>query len=402
MWPADLPEVDQACAPLDRFGRLAANSWRQSGGVIDLSFPNQRVRRTDEALVRLRELATRIDREQLQYTPFAGRAPARRTVAAALSRRTGVPVGFADVFLTPGATAALVVTVDAFFRPGDDVLVVTPGWMDYDLYLLRRGVRPVHVPAGPGKRLDVDAVADRCGPATAGVILSQPACPTGVVQDGQSLARLRDALDHAGRSSGRRIVLISDEVHRDQVWDASAAVTYPMQLHPETVGVYSFGKAWALQGQRTGYLALGTGLRAPGDRARVDRALRATGTCAPTALMQLLATELADWTPDHSSLREDQLWIRRALRECGYEVVAGQATGFVYVRCPHGLDDWSFVEELSRHGVLALPSTVFHEPGYFRLSLNCERDELREAARRLRATFNDVGPACQQNHPGME
>lgn len=392
MCPADLWDVDQAGSVLERFWELHTQSSRRSGGVIDMSFPNPRTRRDDEAFVRLRKLAARVEQEQLQYTPFGGRIPTRRRVAAAMSRRTLVPVGFADVFLTPGATAALIVTIDAFFRPGDEVLVITPAWMDYELYLLRRGVRPVRVPSDPDKRLDIEAVADRCGPRTAGIILSQPGCPAGVLHSEDSMERLSEALRHASRASGRCTVLVSDEVHRDVVWDESATVTLPMRLYPETVSIYSFGKAWSLQGQRTGYLALGPGLRSAAHRARVGRCLRGTGVCAPTTLMQLLVTEMADWVPDQHSLREDQLRIRRALGDIGYDVVTGQATHFVYVRCPHEMDDWSFVELLSRRGVLALPSSVFHESGYFRLSLNGERAELSEAVRRLRVAFNAAAP----------
>jgi aspartate aminotransferase len=392
VWPADLWDADQAGSALERFWELHAQSSRRPGGVIDMSFPNPRTRRDDQAFLRLRKLAARAEQEQLQYTPFGGRVPTRRRVAAAMSRRTRVPAGFADVFLTPGATAALVVTIDAFFRPGDEVLVITPAWMDYELYLLRRGISPVRVPSGPGKRLDVETVAARCGPRTAGVILSQPGCPTGVVHSENSMARLSDALRRASLASGRPAVLVSDEVHRDVVWDETATVTLPMRLYPQTVSIYSFGKAWSLQGQRTGYLALGPGLRSDAHRARVGRCLRATGACAPTALMQLLVTEMADWVPDQRPLREDQLRIRRALDEIGYDVVAAQATHFVYVRCPHDMDDWPFVELLSRHGVLALPSSVFHEPGYFRLSLNGERTELSEAVRRLRTAFSAARP----------
>jgi aspartate aminotransferase len=392
VWPADLRDAEQAGSALERFWELHARASRRSGGVIDMSFPSPRARRDDEAVLRLRKLAARVEQKELQYTPFGGRVPTRRRVAAAMSRQTGVPVGYADVFLTPGATTALVVTIDAFFRPGDEVLVVTPGWMDYELYLLRRGIRPVRVPSGPGKQLDVETVADRWGPRTAGVILSQPGCPTGVVHSETSISRLSETLRQVSLATGRPAVLVSDEVHRDVVWDESAAVTVPMRLYPETVSIYSFGKAWSLQGQRTGYLALGPGLRSDACRARIGRCLRGTGACAPTALMQLLVSEMADWVPDQHSLREDQLHIRGALGEIGYDVVAGQATYFVYVRCPHQMDDWSFVELLSRHGVLALPSSVFYEAGHFRLSLNGERAELSEAVRRLRLAFTGAPP----------
>ncbi|WP_238412191.1 aminotransferase class I/II-fold pyridoxal phosphate-dependent enzyme [Saccharothrix deserti] len=375
-----------ALAPLERFTALhRASQWFPD--MIDLSFPNPRVPRDDRAMSRLRAIAAEVDQADLQYTPFGGRTAVRRKVAAALGARAGVPTGFADVFLTPGATAALSVAIDAFFRPGDEVLLVVPGWMDYELYLTRAGVRVVPVPCGAGKVLDIDAVAARCGPATSGVILSQPQCPTGVVHSAQALSELANVLKGASRRSGRRVLLISDEVHRDLVWHPDTALALPMAHYPDTVSIYSYGKAWSLQGQRTGYLALGEGLRSAEDRRRVDRALRATGTCAPTALMQHLVAEVADMVPDQTSLRQDQQRVRAELAQIGYDVIPAQATPFVYVRCPHDADDWSYVETLRRRGVLAMPSTVFHEPNHFRLALNTGPETLPKIIERLRTTY---------------
>ena len=63
----------------------------------------------------------------------------------------------------------------------------------------------------------------------------------------------------------------------------------------------------------------------------------------------------------------------------GYDVLDGQATPFLYARCARGADDMAFVSELARAGLLAMPSTVFHEPGWFRLALNAPRDQLDRA-----------------------
>jgi aspartate aminotransferase len=364
---------DDLAAPLERFAALHARSRRSA---IDLAYPNPRVARDPRAFDLLREVVDGVQPEDLQYTPLGGGPVVRRRIAGALNRQFGLGLGHRDIVLTPGATAALVVALTALFRPGDEILVVTPCWMDYPLYLRRAGLSMTTVAAGPGKRLDAGALAAACGPRTAGVLISQPACPTGVLHGEDDLRRLAGALtDH-----GRTPTLLSDEVHRDQVWDGSA-VRVPMQFYPHTASVYSFGKAWGLQGQRTGYLALGPGLAelAP----RVERAMRSTGFGAPTALMQRLVTRIADLVPDVRSLGDDQRWIRGRLTESGYRVVAAQGSAFVYVQCPDGADDEEFVTRLAAAGVLAMPSSVFHERGCFRLALNTGRAELTEAARRL-------------------
>ncbi|MBZ6093503.1 aminotransferase class I/II-fold pyridoxal phosphate-dependent enzyme [Streptomyces olivaceus] len=385
--------------PLERFGRLHAKALRHPGGPLDLSYPNTRTGRDPRAFELLRDLLKGASQEDLQYTPFGGSTPARRRAASALTRRFDVPVGFRHIVLTPGGTAALNVSLAALFAPGDEVVVVTPCWMDYPLYLHRLGLRAVETHAGPEGRLDPDAIAAAFGPRTAGVIISQPVCPTGVVHSAAELAALARVLESTARRVGRRPVLISDEVHRDQVWDGED-LTVPMQLYPDVVSVYSFGKAWSLQGQRTGYLALGPGLRTDSHLRRLDRAMRAGGYCAPTALMQRLVTEIADFEPDCGPLRRDQLAVRSLLDELGYRAVPGQGTAFVYVRCPQG-DDWTFVEELAGRGLIVMPSSVFHEPGHFRLALNLGPERHAEVARRLGPALPGLGPASVTPRKGM-
>jgi aspartate aminotransferase len=373
--------------PLEHFAALHAATLRSSrAGVIDLSYPNPRFARDDRAFGLLGSLLARISQEDLQYTAFAGGTIVRRRIASALSRRLGLRIGLSGIVLTPGATAALSIAFAVLFQPGDEILVVTPCWMDYHLYLLRLGLKTVEVPSGDGKRLDLPALAAAWGPDTAGVVISQPACPTGVLHSASELDALAGLLREVSASSAKRPILVSDEVHRDQVWDG--ALVSPMQAYPDTVSVYSFGKAWSLQGQRTGYLALGPALSRRDElAARVDRAVRSMGFCAPTALMQRLVLEIVDLEPDHGTLRDDQLRLRALLAGLGYEAVPAQATGFVYVRCPPGSDDWGFVRRLARNGVLAMPSELFHEGGYFRLAINVPAGEFDEVARRLRAAL---------------
>ncbi|GAA2835518.1 aminotransferase class I/II-fold pyridoxal phosphate-dependent enzyme [Kitasatospora sp. CM 4170] len=373
--------------PLERFGALHAAALRRSGGVIDLSYPNPLVHRDPRAFELLRGLLDGTGQDALQYTPFGGGTVARRKAAAALAARTGVALGYRDLLLTPGATAALNTALAALFAPGDEVLVVTPCWMDYFLYLRRLGLRATAVPSGPDKRLDLDALAAALGPRTAGVIISQPVCPTGVLHDAGELAALARVLETAAARWGRRPVLISDEVHRDQNWGGTA-FTSPMRLYPDTVSLYSYGKAWSLQGQRTGYLALGPGLaHAAQVRVRAERALRSLGHCAPTALMQRLVERIAGLTPDCAALRKDQHALRALLTGLGYRIVPGEATAFLYAGCPGGLGDWEFTELLAGRGVIAMPSSLFHEEGYFRLALNVGPERFGEIARSLRAAF---------------
>jgi aspartate aminotransferase len=67
-----------------------------------------------------------------------------------------------------------------------------------------------------------------------------------------------------------------------------------------------------------------------------------------------------------------------ALRSSGYAVVPSHGTFFLYVRAPDD-DDFAFAERLAERSVLVLPSSIFHQAGYFRISLTAS-DEMIERA----------------------
>jgi aspartate aminotransferase len=326
-------------------------------------------------------VAAQLTPEQLQYSPFGGAVTARRKVASALTRRTGVDHGYQDVFLTPGATAALVTAFSATLGPGDEVLIITPGWMDYPLYLDRLGASWRLVPQRPGQ-LDPDAIARAWGPRTRALVISQPNCPTGAVYDQDQLIGLAAVLGGLARNGDVPPLLISDEAHRGQTW--SGGCPSPAAVYEQTISVHSFGKAWSMQGQRTGYLALSSGLTAREElRASVLRALRVTGVCAPTVLMQHVVAELARLEPDVTALAADQARVRSMLAGAGADVVDARASAFVYVRCPSGVPAPAFARMAADHGVLVLPAELFHDHDHYRIALNVSGSELDDAVLRL-------------------
>jgi aspartate aminotransferase len=67
----------------------------------------------------------------------------------------------------------------------------------------------------------------------------------------------------------------------------------------------------------------------------------------------------------------------------------------VYVKSPIA-DDFAFAELLASHGVLVVPSTLFHEPGYVRLSLTARAQSIEAALPVFAAARDEVrrGIAC--------
>jgi aspartate aminotransferase len=367
--------------PLEDYTRLHAATLRRFGArTIDLSFPNPRLLCDPRPYQALAELAAQASPLDLRYSPFGGFTSVRRRVAAALAARHHLPYAWRDIIMTPGASAALTVILRSLFTPPQRLMVITPCWLDYPLYLADRGLGCDMVPAAADKHLDLDAIERAWTPATSALIISQPVSPTGVVYDSRELQALGDLMSRMSARHRRTSTLIADEAHRDQKW-ADTPCPSPACHYPDTITVYSFGKAWRMQGQRTGYIAVSPRLeRGPETRLLLEQGMRLSGHSAPTALMQHLAAILCDTPPQHTGLAALQRHARHELSRNGIDIVPGDATPFLYARCPTG-DDQAFVTALAERGVLTMPSALFHEEGWFRLSLNMPQPELSRAAR---------------------
>lgn len=382
------PELQELLAPQERFDALRSRCAMRAGRrLCDFSYANPWEGPRAEVIETLRDALDSGRQLDLQYTPFGGSTITRRLVAEALSRSHGERFGWRDVVMTPGAMAALNVFFRALRREGrrNEVVVLTPCWQDYPLYLVQNGLHPVRVPLeAPGYRLDADRIAAALTPHTRAVLLSQPGNPTGVLYSADELRELAGALEGSPALPEERPWIVSDECHRDWIFPG-VDFHSPVQAYDRVCVIYSFGKAHLLQGQRTGYLALSP--RAP-DRAEMSELLvritRILGICTPTALMQIAVRRLLQLQPELGTLVARRDRTRDALAGCGYEVTPSDGTFFLYAGCPGG-DDFAFVEALASHGVLVLPSSIFHEPGRFRISLTGSAEMLERALPAFRA-----------------
>jgi aspartate aminotransferase len=368
--------------PLERFEDIRRKAVRLGPRLCDLAYANPYQGVLEQALAAIKEALEEDRVLGLQYSPFGGHTIIRRAVADALRVSHGMDFAFDDVVLTSGAMAALNIALRASSTPGGEVIVPTPCWIDYPLYVRAIGLIPILVPLSKTSfDVDVRALTDAVTERTCAVMLSHPANPTGRAYEPDTLRRLAEAL--VEKSTGPEITFIADESHRDF---ADAQKYYSAaEVIDKTLIVYSFGKYHFLQGQRVGYVAVSPNHPARDEVSReLVRWTRILGLATPTALMQRAIPRLLGLHYDQGWL---SAWRRRYVDELsafGYEVVSPDATLFIYVRTPGGRRDFEFIEELASAAVLGLPAPIFHHQGYFRLSLTGSEEMLERALPILR------------------
>lgn len=378
------PELQGLLEPLERFESTRRKASRLGSRVADLSYANPYDGIQERARAILRETLDEERLLDLQYSPFGGKTLVRRAVADSLRESHELPFSFGDVVLTPGAMAGLQIALRAAGRPGDEVVIPVPCWLDYPLYARSLGLVPVMVPTKPKTfDLDMEAIRGAISERTCALLFSQPTNPSGRSYGPAAMSELAEVTSQAEQRLGCRVTLIADETHRDFM--PTDAFCSPCSWWDRTVLVYSFGKYHFMQGQRIGYAAV-----SPSHPSRKSLAeelvswTRITGLATPTALMQRAVPRLL-------SLRYSQDWLvewrERFVEElsaAGYGVVPPEGTMFVYVQTPSPYDDFEFVEALAAVGLLVLPAPVFHHRGYFRLALTGSESMLEQALSILR------------------
>jgi aspartate/methionine/tyrosine aminotransferase len=160
-------------------------------------------------------------------------------------------------FVTIGGMHALQLAVRLTCGVGDDVIIPSPAWPNFDGVLRAAGARPVTPPlvfdesgASPRWRLDLEALAAAITPATRAMIINSPANPTGWIASHDDLRAL---LDIARRNG---VWIIADEIYGRFFYEGGRAPSFHdvMDESDLVLFVQTFSKNWAMTGLRIGWL----------------------------------------------------------------------------------------------------------------------------------------------------
>src|SRR5690606_27009463 len=110
------------------------------------------------------------------YTPAAGLPQLRELIAQHYRRRHDLDIDPRRIFVTPGASGALLLLAQMLLNPGDGVLMTDPGYPCNRNYVRLAGAEPQLVPVGPESdyQLTPQLLDAHATPATRSVWLASP------------------------------------------------------------------------------------------------------------------------------------------------------------------------------------------------------------------------------------
>jgi aspartate/methionine/tyrosine aminotransferase len=181
------------------------------------------------------------------YVSAPGRTSLRAEIARVHAARSGAPTAVENVVYLSGAQNALFVASLCVAAPGDEVLTFEPLYPTYPATLEVSGARLVRVPAGPGLRPDLAALAALVGERTRAIFWATPNNPSGVILNDAELRVIADLARRYG------LWLISDEVYAGLA-PGGRVPGLAAELPEQVVTLGSLSKSHAMTGWRAGWL----------------------------------------------------------------------------------------------------------------------------------------------------
>ncbi|MDI9471080.1 MAG: pyridoxal phosphate-dependent aminotransferase [Bacillota bacterium] len=307
------------------------------------------------------------------YLPNAGLPELRRTLADRAARESRRPVTAEGVVVTVGAAGGLAIALRALLDPGDEVILFSPYFSEYPLYVRLAGGCPV-VAEGDREHLpDPEALRAAITPRTRAVILDNPNNPSGSLADAERLARLAAVLDAAEQP----IWLISDEPYADIVFDGLRTPPV-LDAFTNVIVVRSWSKTLSIPGERIGAVLVPADVPAfPELMTNLIFANRALGFVHAPAIWQRVLARVPDLAVDPAPYERRRNRLTELVRAAGLDVVTPRGAFYLFPAVPG--DDQVFAELAAAQRLLVVPGSSFGRPGHVRMAY-CVADEVIERA----------------------
>lgn len=186
-----------------------------------------------------------------KYTSNAGVLELRKAISEKLKKDNNILCNEENIVVTAGATEAISLVMLTLINSGDEVILPTPCWPNYNGQILMAGgtIVPVSTYEEDGFHVKAKAIEDAVTDKTKLVIINSPSNPTGAVLSKEELMEIGEVIKR------HDLMVLSDEPYEKLIYDnkehISLASLTDMQEHVITVN--SFSKTFSMTGWRVGY-----------------------------------------------------------------------------------------------------------------------------------------------------
>ena len=384
----DLGAKPSAIRNLFEYGKKRKSEIGEEN-VFDFSLGNPNVPAPSIVNETLEKLIKETSPELLHgYTSGAGDFNVRNSIAAYINNKYNLNEEASLIYMTCGAAASLTITLNAILNEGDEVIVLTPYFPEYKVFIEKANGKVVEVKTNSNFKPDLELLDKSINNNTKAIIINYPNNPTGVVLNEEELVLLTEFLKEKEKQYNNNIYLISDEPYRELVYK-DKEMPYVTKYYNNTIVCYSFSKSLSLPGERIGYILVGSNCVNKTDvYFAICGAGRSLGfVCAP-ALFQYMIPHCLGYTSNIDIYKENRDILYNALISYGYDVIKPEGAFYIFMKSLDN-DANKFCEFAKKYELLLVPSDSFGCPGYVRLSYCVSQEMIKKSLNSFEKLIKD-------------
>jgi aminotransferase len=326
-----------------------------------------------------------LDEGYTRYPPAKGFADLRQAIAEKLKTENKILADpDAEVYVAVGAMQVIFNTCLHMLNPGDEVIVIDPGYDYYSQIRLFGGV-PVPVAVHEANKFKVDpadiraAITDK----TKLMIINTPSNPTGAIFDEEILHAI------AEMAVEKDIWVLADEPYEHILFDGHKHVSIGSLegMAERTISAFTLSKSYAMTGWRVGYTAAPKPVIDEMEKLMEHMVSGVTAVAQRAALAALSASQecVHEMVATYDKRRQLVHEGLNAIK--GIHCLKPESTFYAFANISStGLSSWEFAKYLVKeHKVAVVPGSIFGKAGegYVRLSFAASMAQLKEGLARI-------------------
>ncbi len=311
--------LEMPSSPIRKLAPLANEAKLQGVKVYHLNIGQPDLPTPQKGLDALKT----IDRKTLEYSPSEGFIGLREKLVGYYAKFGINDITHENIIITSGGSEAILFAFLACMNPGDEMIMVEPGYANYISFAVTAGIKVKTVTSyiEDGFKLPpVEDFEEAITPHTRAILLCNPNNPTGYVYSPDELQKIKELVVKYD------LYLIADEVYREFVYtDEPYVSAMSLGLPQNVILVDSVSKRYSECGIRIGMLVTR-------NRMVHDTVMKyCQARLSPPLLGQIVADASIEGTETYSKECFDEYKARRDFFIKGLNSIPG-----VYSPMPHG------------------------------------------------------------------
>lgn len=332
-----------------------------------------------------------IEKGKTFYTANQGLLELRIEICKYFKRRFNVSYDPVDnCIVTVGGSEGIDIAIRSILNPGDEMIVLNPGYVAYIPGVELAGATPVTIQLREEDefKLTPDLLKAAITPKTKAILINYPSNPTGGFMTREDYAKIVPIIKESG------IIVLSDEIYAELSYEEEfCSIAEFDEIKDQVIIVSGFSKAFAMTGWRLGYvLANKTFTKA------MNKIHQFVIMSAPSPAQYGAVEGLKHCDKEVEMMRDSyktrRNFVVKAFNDMGLKTFKPQGAFYVFP-CIHstGLTSDEFCEKLLEdQKVACVPGTAFGDAGegFIRVSYAYSLEELKVATEKIKLFVDKV------------